>query len=144
MPFIGFNFDKISAERTSEEFKGNINVKHNLNIIDVNEEKVSLDKKQEVLKFTFEFLLKYEPNFGSVRIEGHLLFLENQKMMKEILQSWKKDKKIPPEIMQGLFNTILAKANIKALQLTQDINLPPHIPMPRLDQRKKDVNEYIG
>src|SRR3989338_1765305 len=144
MPFIGFNFDKISAERSLEELKGNVNVKHNLNIIDLNQEEVNLDKKQEVLKFTFEFLLKYEPNLGSVKIQGHLLFLENPKRMKEILQEWKKNKKIPQDIMRSLFNTILAKANIKALQLTQDINLPPHIPMPRLEQTKKNVNEYIG
>lgn len=146
MPFIGFNFDKIFAERKIDELKENISVKHNLNIKDLIEEEINLEKKQEVLKFKFEFLLKYEPNVGEVKIEGHLLFLESQKKMKEIVQNWKKDKKLPPEITQSLFNTILTKSNIKALQLSQDLNLPPHIPMPRLtrQQPKKNVNEYIG
>ncbi len=144
MPFIGFNFDKISAEKFLDEIRGNINVKHNLSIKDLKEEEINLDKKQEALRFTFEFLLSYEPNIGSIRIEGHLLFLESPKKIKEIIQDWKKDKKIPKEIMQNLFNNILTKSNIKSLQLSQDINLPPHIPMPRLEQQKKNINEYIG
>ena len=144
MPFIGFNFDKITAERNVDEIKGDLNVKHNLNIKDLKEEEINLDKKQEVLRFIFEFVLSYEPNIGSIKIGGHLLFLESPKKIKEMVQGWKKNKKISPEIMRSLFNTILSKANIKALQLSQDINLPPHLPMPRLEQQKKSTNEYIG
>ncbi|SRR3989344_1976602 len=146
MPFIGFNFDRINAERNIEDtkFSGNMSINHKMNIKDVIEDQVNLDKKQDVLRFDFEFLLNYEPKVGKVKIEGHLLYLEEPKKMKDIVKEWKKDKKLPPEIMQGLFNTILAKSNIKALQLTQDINLPPHIPMPKLVKEKKNVNEYIG
>ncbi|MEK6835387.1 MAG: hypothetical protein AABX61_03935 [Nanoarchaeota archaeon] len=146
MPFIGFNFDRIFAERNIDEIKENLSVKHNMNIKDLTEEEINLEKKQEVLKFKFEFLLKYDPNVAEIKIDGHLLFLESPKKMKEIVQNWKKDKKLPPEITQSLFNTILTKSNIKALQLSQDLNLPPHIPMPRLtrQQPKKNVNEYIG
>lgn len=146
MPFIGFNFDRILAERNIKEteFKPNINVKHNLNITELKQEEVTLDKKQDVLKFTFEFLLNYEPNVGSIKINGHLLFLDSNKRMKEIEQEWKKNKKLPPEIMQSLFNTVMAKSNIKALQLSQDINLPPHLPMPKIIREKKSVKEYIG
>lgn len=146
MPFIGFNFDKITAERKIDDsaIKGDLSIKHNLNIINLKEEEITLDKKQDILRFTFEFLLNYEPDIGLIKISGHLLYLENPKKLKEMAQNWKKDKKIPPEIMQSLFNTILAKANIKALQLSQDINLPPHLAMPRLESQKKNVNEYIG
>lgn len=146
MPFIGFNFDKISAERKADELKGNLKVNHNLHIRELKEEEINLDKTQNVLRFTFEFSLNYEPNFGKINIEGHLLYLESPKNIKEIMQVWKKDKKIAPEVMKSLFNTILTKSNIKALQLSQDVNLPAHIPMPKLvqEQKKKNVNEYIG
>ena len=146
MPFIGFNFDKIEAFKDVSEVKGNINVKHNLNIIDVKKEEVNVDKKQEVLKFIFEFKLVYEPKIGGINLTGNMMFIDDQKKMKDILQDWKKDKKLPNEIMQGLFNTILAKANIKALSLSQDVNLPPHLPLPKLEQTKTQnkYNEYIG
>lgn len=144
MPFIGFNFDRIHAERKVSEIKGDLNVKHNLNIIDLKTENITLEKKQEVLKFIFEFVLFYEPDIGFIKIEGHLLFLESPKKLKEMFQEWQKNKKISPEVLQNLFNTILAKTNIKALELSQDINLPPHLPLPRLGQQKKNINEYIG
>jgi len=144
MPFIGFNFDKISAERKVDEVKGNINVKHSFNIKDVREEKINLDKRQDVLKFTFDFSLNYEPGLGNIKIEGHLLYIDEQKKMNEMVKGWKKEKKISPEIIQGLFNTIITRSNIKALQLEQDLNLPPHLPMPKLAREKKSVKEYIG
>ena len=144
MPFIGFNFDKIEAVRSKEDLKGNINVKHNLNITEIKKEEITVDKSQEVLKFFFEFRLEYEPGVGNVNLFGNLTFIEESKKMKDILQDWKKDKKIPQEIMQPLFNTILAKSNIKALSLCQDINLPPHIPLPKLQPVKNKYNEYIG
>ncbi len=144
MPFIGFNFDKIEASKEMSELKGNINIKHTLNIIDVKKEEVNVDKKQEVLKFIFEFKLDYEPNAGMIHLLGNMMYVDDSKKMKDILQDWKKDKKLPPELMQGLFNTILAKANIKALSLSQDINLPPHIPLPKLEQSQSKYNEYIG
>ncbi|MEK6835576.1 MAG: hypothetical protein AABX55_00970, partial [Nanoarchaeota archaeon] len=80
MPFIGFNFDKISAEHL-KDVRGNVNVKHNLNIVNVKEHEVNLDKKQEVLKFEFEFNLDYEPGFGNINIKGHMLYTDNPKKM---------------------------------------------------------------
>ena len=145
MPFIGFSFDKIEAERNVNEIKGDINVKHTLNIVDLKEEQISIDKKQDVLKFMFEFLLKYEPSIGEIKLNGHLLYTDDPKKIKEIQAKWKKDKKIEPELMSSLFNMILTKSNIKSLSLSQDVNLPPHLPMPRLQpQSKTNLNEYIG
>ena len=145
MPFIGFSFDKIEATKDVEEIKGNINIKHSLNIKDVKTHEIIMDKKQDVLKFIFEFKLNYEPKVGSINLIGNMLYLEDKKKINEILSNWKKDKKLPNEVMQGLFNTVLTKSNIKALNLAQDINLPPHLPMPKITSVSKEkYNEYIG
>ena len=145
MPFIGFNFDKIEASKNVDEIKGNINVKHTLNIVNVEEHEITMDKKQDVLKFVFEFKLNYEPKIGNINITGNMMYLDEPKKMKELFRNWKKDKKLPQNITQALFNTILAKANIKALNLAQDINLPPHLPLPKLEPAKnKDYTQYIG
>ncbi len=145
MPFIGFNFDKIEASKEVDQIKGNINVKHTLNIVDLKQEEISIDKKQEVIKFFFEFRLDYEPKVGAISIKGNMMYIDDPKKTKEIVQDWKKEKKLPPSLMQSLFNTILSKANIKALSLSQDINLPPHLSLPKLEQVKsKDYSQYIG
>ena len=66
------------------------------------------------------------------------------KKTKEILASWKKDKKVPKELMAGLLNTILTKCNIQALILSQEINLPAPIPLPKVQIAQQSEKNYIG
>ena len=46
--------------------------------------------------------------------------------------------------MAQVLNFVLAKCNIKALILSQDVNLPPQIPLPKLTTKKQQVEQYIG
>ncbi len=140
---VGFGFTKLSAEK-KEAAKGKIDINNNVSIKDVKEDSFSLgNDKQNVLKFIFEFTSKYEPAIGTILFEGELLYLEDSKKTKEILTSWKKEKKIPKEIMAGLLNTILTKCNVQALILSQEVNLPPPIPMPKVQMQAPEKN-YIG
>jgi len=140
---VGFGFTKLSAEK-KEAAKGKIDINNNVSIKDIKEDSFSLgNDKQNVLKFIFEFTSKYEPAIGTILFEGELLYLEDSKKTKEILTSWKKEKKIPKEIMAGLLNTILTKCNVQALILSQEVNLPPPIPMPKVQIAAPDKN-YIG
>ena len=134
---VGFGFTKITAEK-NESAKGKIDINNNVSVKDVVEDNLSLGKeKQTALKFSFEFASKYEPNLGKIALEGNLLYMADAKKAKEILASWKKDKKVPQEIMAGLLNTILTKCNIQALILSQDVNLPPPIPLPKVHMQQK-------
>jgi hypothetical protein len=113
--------------------KGKINVSNNVTISKVEEKKLAIgNDKQKVLAFTFEFVSKYEPNIGSIKFTGDVLFMDDSKKVKEILDGWEKDKKLPKEIMPGILNTALNKCNIQALILSEQINLPPPIPLPKV------------
>lgn len=142
---VGFGFTKLSAEKV-EKAKGKIDINNNVSIKDIQEDNFSLgkDKQQNVLRFIFEFTSKYEPKIGSILFEGELLYLEEPKKAKEILSSWKKDKKLPNEIMAGLLNTILTKCNVQALILSQEVNLPPPIPLPKVQLAQSQEKSYIG
>ena len=141
---VGFGFTKLSAER-KEAAKGKIDINNNVTIKNVEEADISLGKNsQNVLRFVFEFTSKYEPNVGLILFEGELLYMEEPKKAKEILASWKKDKKLPKEIMAGLLNTILTKSNIQALILSQEINLPAPIPLPKVQMTQQSESNYIG
>ena len=140
---VGFGFTKLSVEK-KEKAKGMIDINNNVKIKDVTQDNFSLGKdKQNVLKFVFEFTSKYEPSVATILFEGELLYMQDPKKNKEILNSWKKDKKLPKEIMAGMLNTILTKCNIQALILSQQVNLPPPIPMPKVQVAVPDKN-YIG
>jgi len=137
MTIIGFNFTKIVAEK-KELIKGKININNNISIKTVEEKKLSLsNEKQKVLSFTFEFIAKYDPNVGSISFTGNVLSMDDSKKSKEILDGWKKDKKLPKEVMPIILNTIMSKCNIQALILSEQINLPPPIPLPKLAPAEK-------
>jgi len=143
---VGFGFTKLSAEK-NEAAKGKIDINNNVSIKDVQEDSFNLgkDKQQNVLKFTFEFTSKYEPNVGTMLFEGELLYMEEPKKVKELFNSWKKDKKLPKELMADLLNTILTKCNVQALILSQEINLPAPIPLPKVQVAQQEGEKgYIG
>ena len=142
---VGFGFTKLSAEK-GESASGKIDINNNVSIKDVQEDNFSLgkDRQQDVLRFLFEFTSKYEPNVGNILFEGELLYMEEPKKAKEMLNDWKKNKKLPKEMMAGLLNTILTKCNVQALILSQQVNLPPPIPLPKVQVQQQAEKSYIG
>jgi len=137
MGIVGFNLDKMSIER-KDEIKGKINIKTNIDILDMKKEEISLSSDQDTLKLTFNFFIIYEPDFAKIEFKGHVLLIEDSKIAKKILEDWKK-KKMDPFLREQIYNLILRKANIKALSLEEDLNLIPHWPMPAV--KAEDIEE---
>ena len=132
MTIVSFNFTKIEAEKKTAA-KGKINIKNNITIEKVEEKDMSLgNQKHKVLSFTFEFTSKYEDNFGHIRLIGNVLYMEDAKKVKEVLADWKKDKKLPKDITAKILNVVLNKSNVQALILSEQVNLPPPIPLPKV------------
>lgn len=144
MAIVGFNFTKINVERKDIQ-KGKINISNNVAIKDIKPTDISLGKeKQNALKFTFEFTSKYDPKIGSILLGGDLMFLGDAKKIKETHEGWKKDKSVPKDIMTIILNTVLTKCNIQALILSQEVNLPPPVPLPKVQTTDVQENKYIG
>src|SRR3989344_1403847 len=146
MPIVCFNFNKIYVEKKTIELetKTNINIRNDVLITDIHEEKLPTSKaKSDGLKFDFKFSLKYEPDIGEIELIGFIYYLDDPETIKSIYKSWKKDKKIPQEITANIINTVLIKSNIKTLALSQEVNLPPHIPLPTINPKAKPES-YIG
>jgi ribosomal protein L24 len=129
---VGFNFTKIHAERQGP-IKGKINIQNKVSVKNVESADLALGKsKQQGVKFTFNYLSKYEPKVGTVELEGDLLYLTDEKGAKSITDEWKKNKKLPQDIMGSILNTVLTKCNLQALISSRDINLPPMVPLPKV------------
>ncbi len=144
MAIVGFNFTKINVERKDVQ-KGKINISNNVAIKDIKPTDISLGKeKQNALKFIFEFNSKYDPKIGNILLGGDLMFLGDTKKIKETQDGWKKDKSVPKDIMTSILNTVLAKCNIQALILSQEVNLPPPVPLPKVQTTDVQEKKYIG
>ena len=132
MVVVSFNFNKIVAERKSAP-RGGIKVSSNVSIKDVEPIDFNLgNSKQKALKYIYEFISKFEPDVGSLEITGDILDLQEDKKVDEIVKGWKKDKQLKKEVVAPIINLVLSKCNIKALMLSQDVNLPSPIKLPRV------------
>ncbi len=132
MPIVGFGLTKIIAEKTGA-IKGKVDIRNNVSVKDVTSADISLGKDTgNAAKFIFEFTSSYEPGIGRILLEGEVLFMDDPARIREMQESWKKDKKLPQDVMAPVLNSILNKCNVQALILSQDINLPPPIPLPKV------------
>jgi hypothetical protein len=132
MVMVGFNFTKLHVEKLSPS-KGKIKISNNVTIKNVTEKDLSLGKtKEQGINFIFEFVSKYNPGIGEIILTGEILYMEPPEKIKEIMKSWKKDKKLPQPVMTNILNNVLVKSNIQALILSQTVSLPPPIPLPKV------------
>jgi hypothetical protein len=136
MQIIGFNLTKISVQR-EEKIEGKLEIKQNIGIDDVSEENIPITK-DDAIKIKFTFSVDYnEGKFAKVEFKGHIIVLPEKQELKDFLKSWK-DKQVPEGIRTPLFNFIMSKCNIKALSLEDEMNLPLHVPMPKLSAQPEE------
>ncbi|MFP4423782.1 MAG: hypothetical protein ACLFP2_00970 [Candidatus Woesearchaeota archaeon] len=135
MTIVGFNFTKIHVERKTQA-TGKVNITNNVSIKSVEESSLSLGpNKQTGLRFSFEFVTKYEPGIGEIILNGDVLTIENEETHKLILNEWKQEEKVNKQTMTKILNHVLKKANLEALILSREINLPSPIPLPKVQDK---------
>jgi len=133
MAIVGFEFTKINVQK-KDLAQGKINISNNVGIIDIQRSDLEIGKsKQSGIKFIFEYRSLYEPNFAKIELGGTILYLTDEKSSKEIFESWEKEKKIKQDIAEKIINAILTKANIQSILLSNTVNLPPPVPMPKVN-----------
>jgi hypothetical protein len=136
MKLMGFNFTKLNIEKKSSKFE-ELKIDTSINLDSIEETKQEIVKsKDSFLSIKFNYLINYNPDIAKISLNGNILLAVDEKMCKEILNDWK-DKKLKDNFRLSLFNFILRKSNIKALQLEEDLNLPPHFNLPSLKLEDK-------
>lgn len=128
MTVIACNFTKISGERKPGQGKP-AGLKANSGLRNVEEASIG---SQKVLKFSFAHVVTYAPNLATITLEGEVVVLSNDKEVKETLAQYKKNKTVPQPLTEKVYNTILSRANIEALLLSKELNLPPPFRLPHL------------
>lgn len=139
MRIIGFTLNKISGYR-SKEFKS----KHtdiNIDFLEIIKEELDLIKDRAI-KVSFAFKVSYQgekegKKAGEIVYEGEIVINTTEEEAEDIINSWK-NKDLSPDFRVPLFNFILQKCSIRALNLEEDLQLPTHIPLPVLRQENPE------
>ena len=131
MKVLGFNFSKISVEKFPNKAE-DIKLNTNIEILDIKPVKAEMLKtKDEIVGVKFSYSIKYDPDYAKIEFSGDILLSLDPKIVKDVLKEWK-DKKFPEDFQIFVYNVILRKSNIKALELEDEMNLPLHFPLPSL------------
>ena len=138
MKLLGFNFTKIQVEKHKDRVEG-LKIGTRIDVSEIQEAKAGMLKtKEEILAVKFSYGLDYEPEMAKLDLEGNLIISLESKKAREVLKQWK-DKKMPEDFRTTLFNLVLRKASLRALQLEEEMNLPIHLQLPNLKiQEKKE------
>ena len=138
MPIVGFNFTKIFVEKKEKLDPTKDQITNAVNLLDMKEENMSFSEGKGLLQMSFQFEVLYG-KAEKMSLEGVLLFMDSPDKAKELLESWNVDRKLDSALSTEIFNTILFKCNIKALQLADDVGLPAHFRIPLI--RPKVISE---
>ena len=120
-----FKYFKISSERV-EDFKGQLKITPSINIKSIEK----AENNKEILAVEFVFSIDYN-GLGKIELTGKMFLAVDSKTMKEAADGWK-NKKLDNEINLILLNIIMQKASLKALELEEELSLPPHVQLPKL------------
>jgi hypothetical protein len=132
MPVVGVNLTKIHAVRNVGSKGGKVNINNNFTIKEVEANEFAGDTSKKTLRVGFLFNCTYDPNLGSINLEGNVLVVDNAKTVDDISQQWEKSKNLPVELTEKVTNAALHKCNIQAIKLSEDIRLPSPIYLPRV------------
>lgn len=138
MTIVGFNFNKISAERTGNS--DNVRVESNVGIVNVVESKIP-DPKKAILKFEFVFSSKFEPGIGNIELKGELIEMFDKELANRILEGWNKNNVLHKDVAPRVLNAILARSNVEAIIMSKELGLPSPIQLPKVEIKQKSEEE---
>ena len=131
MKVIGFNFTKLLAEKL-EGNRNQLEINAEIDIFEIKSLKTDIFKaKEDLIEVKFKYNVEYNPKIAKIEFEGLIIFSLDQKLAKQVLKDWKK-KKMQDDFRLILFNVILRKSTLKALELEDQLNIPLHISLPSL------------
>ena len=132
MAIVNFSFTDINVHR-EHRARGKVSISTKFNIDSVEPYALNVGKASQAgLLFRFSQRTEYK-NLGDIALKGHILYLSEEEKINEILEMWKKEKKIKKDVFEHLANKVIEKCSIQSVVLSDTVGLPPAI---RLDKIK--------
>jgi len=136
MPIVGFSFTRLLIDKKAD-FTSNEEFSSNVTITKVEEQEHKYSKEDNLANFDFDFHVGYG-KAGVIEFNGRIIYMGVKKEVHEIVEGWKKDKTMNSLTLKNILNTILYKCNVRALEMSELVNLPAPFSLPFIrDEEKK-------
>ncbi len=140
MKLVGFNFSKISMEKFTDKLE-NVKIDTKINVSEIKRVETNLLKlKEDVMGIDFNYVISYDPDIAKIELNGTVLLAVDSSMRRDLLKKWE-NKEMPGDFKFTLFNIILRKSNLRAMQLEDEMNLPLHVPLPALKKQAEESTD---
>lgn len=131
-------FKSLDARRSSDKIR-QVSINNNSTLTKV-------EKEEDRLRIEFVFTTNYDPNIGSIRIEGDLFMGGEKEDLDKIYDKWQTsgNNDLPVDVAEKIHNSILTNCLVEASVLARDINLPVPMPVPQVsmnEQPKQDESD---
>jgi len=132
MTIKSFELKAIDAERYIErgEKRDNIKINHNSSVTKMK----NIDSK--TTHIDFRFTANYS-GMGKIKIEGSMKYVGEHS---DLAQKWQREKKMPNDVAKQIHTAIIKKCIPEAVGIAKNINLPPPIPLPKVNIKDKKSN----
>lgn len=137
---VGFEYTSFDAKKKSL-VQGSIQIKNGISIVSVESANMSfINKESRVLKIGFKFIVNYG-SFADINIGGSIFALFDKKSADAVEKKWKDSKHLDESILQIVLNQVMQKCSIEAISLSQKLNLPSPVPLPKVNVEKRPATE---
>src|SRR4030095_14016061 len=124
------------------EVSGNKVVKGTIKGLSINIQIEDVKMAEENVEITYLYTATYNDAVGEIKIKGVLLAKEEPKLSKDIVELWKKSKKIPDEYATVVLSAVNYSGSANGTLVARVLNLtapliPPKIALSKADAAKK-------
>ncbi|VVB58952.1 Uncharacterised protein [Candidatus Anstonella stagnisolia] len=98
-------------------------------------DEVSVSGGEATIKYTYT--ADYQEGVGELTIQGELTAKEDHKLLKEIEDRWKKEKKLPDLFAEAVLNNVNYACGANGTLVVRAVNLSPPMIPPRIEVAKK-------
>ena len=127
MNIFNIDFTKIQAEKQNVP-QGDINVNNGINIQSIDEANMAVAEGKTALNLSFEFKARFQPDIGSVELEGNATLLADDDEAQDILDHWDENEAVPQEHGDQIINALMKKSSVQSILLSREVGLPSPLP----------------
>jgi hypothetical protein len=127
MNIFNIDFTKIQAEKQNVP-QGDINVNNGINIEDIAEAKMAVAEGKTAMNLTFTFKALFQPDIGSVELNGTATLLADDDEATNILEHWEENESVPQEHGDQIINALMKKSSVQSILLSREVGLPSPLP----------------
>lgn len=118
------------------EVSGNRVPKTNIKGLNINISLEDVKLVDELVEITYVYTAEYQDNVGNIRIKGILLAKEEPKLSKDIVDSWKKNKKVPDDYATVVLSAVNYSGSANGTLLARVLGLTAPLIPPKIQLSK--------